>query len=117
MGERTKCEGHYSLCNPSPLPRPWRHNRAPIQRGTPRQSVQHHIVEFPIIYLPALRKYELICRWKAGLPYVNSKHLYYIFRFFCKLDYKVNTFIHAPTLSLDEVKHEVIAANIMKTEA
>ena len=35
--------------------------------------------------------------------YVNCKHLYYVFRFLCKLDYKVDTFIHAPTLSMDEV--------------
>ena len=48
--------------------------------------------------------------------YVNCKHLYYIFRFFCKLDYKVDTYIHAPTLSLDEVKKILLAAGIIKTE-
>lgn len=51
---------------------------------------------------------------KRGM-YVNCKHLYYIFRYFCKLDYKIDTFIHAPTLSLDEVKQVLLAARITKT--
>ena len=48
--------------------------------------------------------------------YVNCKHLYYIFRFLCQLDYKADMFIHAPTLSLDEVKQILVAAEIIKTE-
>jgi hypothetical protein len=51
---------------------------------------------------------------KRGM-YINCKHLYYIFRYFCKLDYKTDTFIHAPTLSLDEVKQVLVAAGIIKT--
>ena len=46
--------------------------------------------------------------------YVNCKHLYYVFRFLCKLDYKVDTFIHAPTLSMDEVQQILVAAGIIK---
>ena len=50
---------------------------------------------------------------KRGM-YINCKHLYYIFRYLCKLDYKKDTFIHAPTLSWDEVKQVLLAAGIIK---
>ena len=35
--------------------------------------------------------------------YVNCKHLYYIFRYLCKVDANKDKFIHAPSLSMDEV--------------
>ena len=31
------------------------------------------------------------------------KHLYYVFRFLCKVDYGNDKFIHAPTYSYNEV--------------
>jgi hypothetical protein len=34
---------------------------------------------------------------------VNCKHLYYVFRFLCKLKYDSDKFIHAPTYSYNEV--------------
>ena len=40
---------------------------------------------------------------KRGM-YINCKHLDYIFHYSCKLEYKNDTFIHAPTLSWEEVK-------------
>ena len=51
---------------------------------------------------------------KHGM-YINSKHLYYILHYLCKLDYKKDTFIHAPTLNWDEVKQVLVAAEIIKT--
>ena len=47
--------------------------------------------------------------------YVNCKHIYYVFRFFCKLDFDNDKFMHAPTLSFDETKKILEAAEIMKT--
>ena len=49
---------------------------------------------------------------KHGM-YINCKHLYYIFCYLCKLDYKNDTFI-APTLSWDEVKQVFVVAGIIK---
>jgi hypothetical protein len=46
--------------------------------------------------------------------YIYCKYLYYIFRYLCKLDYKKNTFIHAPTLNWDEVKQVFVVAWIIK---
>ena len=46
--------------------------------------------------------------------YINCKHLYYIFGYLCKLKYKNDTFIYAPTLSWDEVKQVFVAAEIIK---
>jgi hypothetical protein len=37
-------------------------------------------------------------------PYLNCKHLYYIFIKVSNLDAEVNLFIHAPTFSFNEVK-------------
>jgi hypothetical protein len=36
--------------------------------------------------------------------YVNFKHLYYIFRYFCKMNCKDDKFIHSPSFSFNEVK-------------
>jgi hypothetical protein len=37
-------------------------------------------------------------------PYVNYKHLYYIFRSFCKMNCQDDKFIHSPSFSFNEVK-------------
>ena len=46
-------------------------------------------------------------------PWVNCKHLYFIFRVTCNLDQYQDTFIHAPSLSFNEVKH-LLESGIMK---
>jgi hypothetical protein len=45
--------------------------------------------------------------------WVNCKHLYFIFRVTCNLDQYQDTFIHAPSLSFNEVKH-ILESGIMK---
>ena len=37
------------------------------------------------------------------LQWIYCKHVYYIFRYICKMDYKVDTFMHAPSYSYNEV--------------
>ena len=36
--------------------------------------------------------------------YVNCKHLYYLYKYFCKMDVQKDKFIHAPSYSFSEVK-------------
>jgi hypothetical protein len=43
-------------------------------------------------------------------PYVNCKHLYYIFRYFYKMNCKDDKFIHSPSLSFNEVKQLLVRA-------
>ena len=40
------------------------------------------------------------------------KHVYYIFHYFCKMDYKVDTFMHAPSFSYNEVMHILELAKV-----
>ena len=37
------------------------------------------------------------------LQWIYCKNVYYIFRYICKMDYKVDTFMHAPSYSYNEV--------------
>jgi hypothetical protein len=41
-------------------------------------------------------------------PYVNCKHLYYIFRYFCKMNCQDDKFIHSPSFSFNEVKQLLV---------
>jgi hypothetical protein len=45
--------------------------------------------------------------------YVNCKHLYYIFRYFCKMNCEGDKFIHSPSFSFNEVKQLLIQAQII----
>jgi hypothetical protein len=45
--------------------------------------------------------------------YVNCKHLYYIFRYFCKMNYEDDKFIHFPSFSFNEVKQLLVRAQII----
>jgi hypothetical protein len=47
--------------------------------------------------------------------YMNCKHLYYIYRFICKADVQKDSFVHAPSLSFNEVKHLLLASGIMRS--
>jgi hypothetical protein len=40
--------------------------------------------------------------------YVNCKHLYYIFRYFCKMNCEDDKFIHSSSLSFNEVKQVLV---------
>jgi hypothetical protein len=45
--------------------------------------------------------------------YVNCKHLYYLYRYFCKVDIYDDKFIHAPSYSFNEVKVLLVRARII----
>jgi hypothetical protein len=47
------------------------------------------------------------------VPYVNCKHLYYIFRYFCKMNYQDDKIIHSPSFSFNEVKQLLVRAQII----
>jgi hypothetical protein len=46
-------------------------------------------------------------------PYVNCKHLYYIFRYFYKMNCQNDKFIHSPSFSFNEVKQLLVQAQII----
>jgi len=45
--------------------------------------------------------------------YVNCKHLYYLFRYFYKVDVYDDVFIHAPTYNFNELKLLLVQAEII----
>ena len=45
--------------------------------------------------------------------YVNCKHLYYLYRYFCKMDIQKDKFIHAPSYSFSEVKELLIRGGMI----
>jgi hypothetical protein len=45
--------------------------------------------------------------------YINCKHLYYIFCYFCKMNCEGDKFIHSPSFSFNEVKQLLIRAQII----
>ena len=48
---------------------------------------------------------EIISKFgRQGFPYKHCKHLYYIFVKVCALNPEVDLFIHAPTLSFNEIR-------------
>jgi len=47
--------------------------------------------------------------------YINCKHLYYIFCYLCKVDFKKDKFIHAPSFNMDEVMKLFVATGMMKS--
>jgi hypothetical protein len=46
-------------------------------------------------------------------PNINCKHLYYIFRYFCKMNCQDDKFIHSPSFSFNEVKQLLVRAQII----
>ena len=49
--------------------------------------------------------------------YVNYKHFYYIFRYFCKMNSQDDKFIHFLTLGFNEVKQLLVRAQIIKVNS
>ena len=48
--------------------------------------------------------------------WVYCKHLYYVFRFLCKVDYESDKFIHAPTYMQNEVMHLLELIGLLECE-
>ena len=51
------------------------------------------------------------------LQWIYCKHVYYIFRYICKMDYKVDTFMHAPSYSYNEVMQVLELAAVIGPRA
>lgn len=49
--------------------------------------------------------------------WVSYKHLYYMFRHLCKVDFATNNFIHAPAFSYNEVMHILELAGVAEQVA
>ena len=45
--------------------------------------------------------------------YVNCKHLYYLYKYFCKMDVYKDKFIQAPSYSFNELKLLLLRAGII----
>ena len=60
------------------------------------------IADIPQCNCPDFAKMLSLAVGKKG-QWVSCKHLYYVFRYLCKVDYATDKFIHAPTFSYNEV--------------
>ena len=60
------------------------------------------ITDFPSCTCPSFVKMMSGALGKR-LQWIYCKHMYYILRYLCKMDYKVDTFMHAPSYSYNEV--------------
>ena len=60
------------------------------------------ITDFPSCTCPSFVKMMSGALGKR-LQWIYCKHVYYNFRYICKMDYKVDTFMHAPSSSYIEV--------------
>ena len=60
------------------------------------------IANIPQCTYPNFAKMLSLAVGKRG-QWVSCKHLYYVFRYLCKVDYATDKFIHAPTFSYNEV--------------
>jgi hypothetical protein len=67
------------------------------------------ISHFPECTCPDFLNMAMASIGKQG-QYVNCKHLYYIFCYFCKMNYENDKFIHSPSFSFNEVKQLLVQA-------
>ena len=51
------------------------------------------------------------------LQWIYCKQVYYIFRYLCEMDYKVDTFMHAPSYSYNEVMQVLELAAVIGPRA
>jgi hypothetical protein len=70
------------------------------------------ISHFPECTCPDFLNMAVASIRKRG-QYVNCKHLYYIFRYFCKMNCQDDKFIHSPSFSFNEVKQLLVQAQII----
>ena len=70
-------------------------------------KVEHYSItigQFPSCSCPFFREMSRKSLGKRG-QWTSCKHLYYIFIVICGLDSESDVFIHAPSLSFNEIKH------------
>ena len=61
------------------------------------------ITNFPSCTCPSFEKKMMFGALGKRLQWIYCKHMYYILQYLCKIDYKVDTFMHAPSYSYNEV--------------
>jgi hypothetical protein len=71
------------------------------------------IADFPQCTCPDFAKMLSLGVGKKG-QWISCKHLYYVFRYLCKVDYTTDKFIHAPTFSYNEVMRLLELAGVAK---
>lgn len=69
------------------------------------------ITDFPGCTCPDFMKMTSETLGKRG-QWKYCKHVYYIFRYLCEMDYKVDTFMHAPSFSFNEVMRVLEMAKV-----
>jgi hypothetical protein len=77
-----------------------------------KKVYQITISHFPECTCPDFLNMVVASIGKRG-QYVNCKHLYYIFHYFCKMNSEDEKFIHSPSLSFNEVKQLLVQAQII----
>ena len=73
------------------------------------------IGDIPHCTCPDFTKMSSQALGKKG-KWVYCKHLYYVFRFLCKVDYESDKFIHAPTYTYNEVMRLLELVGVVKCE-
>jgi hypothetical protein len=77
-----------------------------------KKVYQITISHFPECTCPDFLNMAVTLIGKRG-QYIDCKHLYYIFRYFCKMNCEGNKFIHSPSFSFNEVKQLLVRAQII----
>ena len=75
------------------IPSFWSDNQHCLQGG---HLIPCHDWRNLALHIPKLHKNVFSCIGKEN-EMGNCKHIYYVFRFLCKMDYNTNEFICAPT--------------------
>jgi hypothetical protein len=78
-------------------------SRVELDKKVYRITISH----FPECTCPDFLNMAVTSIGKRG-QYVNCKHLYYIFRYFCKMNCENEKFIQSPSLSFNEVKQLLV---------
>ena len=73
------------------------------------------IGDIPHCMCPDFTKMSSQALGKKG-KWVYCKHLYYVFRFLCKVDYESDKFIYAPTYTYNEVMRLLELAGVVECE-
>ena len=82
-----------------------------------KQDITYHVTIGDIPYCTCLDFMKMSSQTlekKGKLMYF--KHLYYVFRFLCKVDYESDKFIHAPTYTYNEVTRLLELAGVVECE-
>ena len=82
-----------------------------------KQDTTYHVTigDIPHCTCPDFTKMSSQTLGKKG-KWMYCKHLYYVFRFLCKVDYESDKFILAPTYTYNEVKRLLELDGVVECE-